>query len=74
MLFGCGGPVRFAKDGAGNPELQYDIYECRQQWERSSQGIAFRADPLNNIYYGINARSEMQECLQHKGWQPIEEQ
>lgn len=68
LLTACAGPMVFTKDGHGEKELQYDMYECQQQWERGAQATAFRADPLNNMYYGIRQRDELRACLIHKGW------
>ena len=67
-LFGCGGPMIFARAGGTEAQLSSDGYDCDQQWERSAGGIAFRHDPMGNAYYGIKARSDKEECMKQKGW------
>lgn len=69
LLFaGCGGPMIFAKPGAGEKELKQDHYDCQQQWESSSAAIAVRLDPINNVHALSQARGMMQACMERKGW------
>jgi hypothetical protein len=71
FLAGCGGPTTFARNGSQNP-FEYDKYECQQQWEHSSDAIAFKQDMLGNAFYGFDSRRQIEECLVHKGWRRVE--
>lgn len=68
MLFGCGGPMLFARDGGTEEQLAADAYDCDQQWEHSAGGIAFRQDPIGNAYFGLKARADKEACMLQKGW------
>ena len=68
LTSGCGGPMIFAKPGAGPSELEADKYDCQVQWDQSAQGMAFARDPLNYAYYGFQYKGKMVACLAHKGW------
>lgn len=67
-LTGCGGPTVMLKDGAGATELEHDKYECKVQIERGPYAMAYALNPLGNMQYPMQARREMIECLQHRGW------
>lgn len=70
-LTGCGGPMLFATNGTAKNSLTFDAYECKQQWERSAGAIAFRQDPIGNAFYAIDSRNDLQECMEHRGWQRV---
>ena len=67
-LFGCGGPMLFAKPGGDSAQLEHDSYDCEQEWERSSKAIAYRLDPLGNLWVLSFVRSDMEACMKQKGW------
>lgn len=68
LLVGCAGPMQLAKDGAGQPELQNDAFDCKQQWNQSAAAIAYRIDPLANLHALSEAREYMRACMVRKGW------
>ena len=72
LLTGCGGPMIFDKPGAAQTELQNDSFDCRQQWDSSSAGIAFRLDPINNVHAASQARGWTQACMERKGWRRVQ--
>ncbi len=68
ILAGCGGPMLFAKAGATPTDLERDGYDCEVQWDQSSQGIAFRLDPLGNLYQLTQVRDYHTACMARRGW------
>lgn len=68
LLSGCGGPMVFEKPGGDETALKNDHWDCQQQWESSSAGIAVRLDPINNVHAITQVRSWMQSCMERKGW------
>ena len=68
LVIGCGGPMMFAKDGAGQSDLQNDSYDCRTQWDMSSGAHAYRADPLGHMNVLSESRDFMKACMMRKGW------
>jgi hypothetical protein len=67
LLSSCA-PAIYEQAGYGQEKLASDAYECRVQWDQSAMGQQFARDPLQYASYGFMARSEMQRCLEHRGW------
>lgn len=69
MVSGCGGaPVVLEKAGSQPGEFEDAKYDCSVQMDHSSGAIAYRQDPLAHMYYPVQARRDMLNCLKRKGW------
>lgn len=71
LLAGCTAqPMMFTNDNEQPGDFERAKYECKVQIDRSAGAIAFAHDPMGNLYYISQARQDMIDCLQYKGWRP----
>jgi len=76
LLYGCA-EMKYVKPGATEADFEADKLECHNQVLMSSSGLAPALGPMGKPGPGQGiadqsaqqqARREVQECLQSKGW------
>lgn len=68
-LTGCGGgKLILDKPGVTAQEFANDHYDCKVQGDRGSGAMAYRQDPLAHLAYLSQARQDMIECMQRRGY------
>ena len=72
VLAGCGEPV-FENAGSPNSLLE-DREACAMEMEQSPAAIAYRQNPTAHPEYASQVFTDMNRCIERKGWKQVRSQ